>query len=399
MQNLEHSERFARIGEVLARNRTLWRTRAFYLTRLPWREQFPALHDYLLELSPAEVDALQENDEQLAESVGSLLPDVRALWALCRLPRLEQRTLNAVPDRFSRDIPGRKWQQVQAFVACASWPELPVLDWCGGKGHLGRLTCSEHGVAGTSMDCDVVMVAEGRRLSTRLHVPLQHEVADALESSGRACVEANRQALALHACGGLHLALMEAAIEKRTRALAISPCCYHLHRPDTYQPQSAQGRSTDLQLTRSELRTAVQQTATAPARTRRQRRQLQAWRLGFDLLQRELRGVDDYLAVPSVPASLTAAGFEATCRHLATLKDLALPVGIDWPAWEARGWERLHWVSAMDVVRMAFRRPLEVWLVLDRVLRLQEAGYEVELGEFCESALTPRNILIRAILP
>ena len=39
---------------------------------------------------------------------------------------------------------------------------------------------------------------------------------------------------------------------------------------------------------------------TAGARVRRQRDQSMARRLAFDLLQRELRGVDDYLPVPSL---------------------------------------------------------------------------------------------------
>jgi hypothetical protein len=33
-------------------------------------------------------------------------------------------------------------------------------------------------------------------------------------------------------------------------------------------------------------------------------------------------------------------------------------------------------------------------LVLDRALFLQENGYCVEVGEFCEQRLTPRNLVI-----
>ena len=50
----------------------------------------------------------------------------------------------------------------------------------------------------------------------------------------------------------------------------------------------------------------------------------------------------------------------------------------------------------MELVRHLFRRPLELWLVLDRALFLQEQGYRVELREFCPRHLTPRNILIHA---
>ena len=46
-----------------------------------------------------------------------------------------------------------------------------------------------------------------------------------------------------------------------------------------------------------------------------------------------------------------------------------------------------------------FRRAIEMWLVLDRVLYLEAAGYQVQLTTFCQKSLTPRNILIQAELP
>jgi hypothetical protein len=51
-------------------------------------------------------------------------------------------------------------------------------------------------------------------------------------------------------------------------------------------------------------------------------------------------------------------------------------------------------VRNLELLRGLFRRPLELWLVLDRALFLQEQGYGVRLGTFCETPLTPRNLLI-----
>ncbi len=63
---------------------------------------------------------------------------------------------------------------------------------------------------------------------------------------------------------------------------------------------------------------------------------------------------------------------------------------------EAYGWRRLAEVRNLELVRGLFRRPLEVWLVLDRALFLRENGYKVEVGTFCESTLTPRNLMVLA---
>ncbi|WP_372613308.1 hypothetical protein [Halomonas sp.] len=88
--------------------------------------------------------------------------------------------------------------------------------------------------------------------------------------------------------------------------------------------------------------------------------------------------------------------FEGFCRWAAEHKGLELPDDIDWPALEQLGWHRQAQVSRLDLVRQLFRRPLEIWLMLDRVLYLEEAGFDVELGTFCERRLTPRNLLLRA---
>jgi len=53
-------------------------------------------------------------------------------------------------------------------------------------------------------------------------------------------------------------------------------------------------------------------------------------------------------------------------------------------------------VRNLELVRGLFRRPLELWLLLDRALLLEEQGYRVHLGTFCPSELTPRNILLLA---
>ncbi|WP_236744534.1 hypothetical protein [Marinobacter similis] len=136
---------------------------------------------------------------------------------------------------------------------------------------------------------------------------------------------------------------------------------------------------------------------TAPARVREQTRLVSQWRLGFDSLQRELRGVDEYLAVPSHPSKVIHEGFAGFCRWAANKKAIALSPDIDFDAWEAEGVRRWQQVRRHELVRHLFRRPLELWMVLDYALYLEEQGYRVRLGEFCDRSLTPRNLLLDAV--
>ena len=45
-------------------------------------------------------------------------------------------------------------------------------------------------------------------------------------------------------------------------------------------------------------------------------------------------------------------------------------------------------------VRHAYQRPLEQWLLLDQCMYLEEQGYAVQLRQFCETSVSPRNLLV-----
>ena len=181
--------------------------------------------------------------------------------------------------------------------------------------------------------------------------------------------------------------------------LSVSPCCYHLTEMEHYRPLSkrAADHQKALQPSRNDLRLAVQETVTAPARVREQTRLVSQWRLGFDGLQRQLRGCDEYLPVPSNPPRLLNEGFPAFCRWAAAKKQLRLPDTVDFDHWQAFGVQRLAEVRRHELVRHLFRRPLELWMVLDYALFLEEQGYRVRLGHFCDRSLTPRNLLLDAV--
>jgi hypothetical protein len=152
-------------------------------------------------------------------------------------------------------------------------------------------------------------------------------------------------------------------------------------------------------LNAEQMRLAVQETVTAPARVRALRIKANQWRLGFDALQRWLRNDDHYLPVPSHPTALMHGSFGEFCEWAALRKSLSLPTTIELEYWEQKGRERWQQVCQHELVRHLFRRPLELWLVLDYALFLEEQGYGVRIGEFCSRNLTPRNLLLDAQEP
>ncbi|MFZ5722496.1 MAG: methyltransferase [Pseudomonadota bacterium] len=389
------------LAGLLADTAPFWQPPCFH-DDPPWVVARPALAAALLAPDDDTLAMLENDPARLHGLLAATVPELAALQqtADACLHDAPLPVPPALPEVLGRDVPGRKWQQTLAFAAAAGAPQGAVVDWCCGKAHLGRLLARLHGVRVTGIERNAALCESGRLLATRDRLDVTLLPADALQiRAADAQLDARAHAVALHACGDLHLALLRTAAGAQVAALDVAPCCYHLTRDVRWQPLSAALRDsplTALAPARDDLRLAVQETVTASRRVIRQTRELAGWRLGFDRLQRSVRGIDRALPTPSRPARVLADGFAAFCRDMAAHHGLQLPPDTDFPHWETLGHERLQRSRRLQLLRHAFRRPLEILLVADRALWLGEQGYEVRLRTFCPRALTPRNLLIQA---
>ena len=392
-------ERFQALDRFLVEHQSLWRPRPFTERALPWERHHPELAGWLRARSLADAEAAHNRPGELAAPPPFAQLAVHAAQ-LSRVDELQASELPRTAHRQSVDVPGRKLLQIQAFAARLRFSEQPRhwLDWCAGKGHLGRHLAAG-GAALTCLEWDPALVAAGAQLSERLGIGASHRCQDVLAAEAAEQLHAEHTAVALHACGELHVRLLQLAIARQCRQLAVAPCCYNRIRDACYRPLSRAAGASPLRLSRDDLALPLSETVTAGARERRNRDQSMAWRLGFDLLQRRLRQQDHYLPTPSLPSAWLKKDFADYCRDLAALKQLPAPGEQDWAALERAGWQRLAEVRNLELLRGLFRRPLEVWLLLDRALLLEEQGYRVRLGTFCPSELTPRNLLLLAERP
>lgn len=381
-------ERFHRLGDLLAAHGHLWRPAPFHDPRPAWCGTYPDYAAHLLGLPDARVEALAGDNRALIELAGRFVPELLELLELIDLPRLDA-LAEAPEESAARHVPGRKLAQVEAFAAGIGRVDHPMLEWCAGKGHLGRHLARRWDLPVTSLERDGELCAEGERLAARADQTFVR--ADALDPDS-ARLLAGRHALALHACGDLHLALLRGAVERGAPALDLAPCCYYRIATPAYVPLNA---DAGLALSRDELHLAVTETVTAGSRDRRQRDRAQAWKLAF-LEWRADRGVPREKPFKPVPGAWMAGGFSDWMAKLLIREGLASSANEGWTAWEAMGWRRLAEVRRLELARLAFRRPLEMWLALDRALYLARRGYRVRLAEFCARELTPRNILISA---
>ncbi|MDY7218464.1 methyltransferase [Denitrificimonas sp. JX-1] len=394
-------ERFLALDTFLFSQRSIWCDKPFVQKHLSWEDKYPELAAWLRKRSLAEAEAFH------GDPASMLAPNPFPLWAmqaveLSRIGCFQPVVLSERPRRMQSGIAERKWQQIEAFSSaihsgarqsfsrCQRW-----LDWCAGKGHLGRYLAWPNTQL-KSLEFDPKLVHSGQAMSQKYLPQAQHILCDVMTAASTQFLRDSDGVVALHACGDLHTHLVRQVSAHKVNALALVPCCYNRTVAQSYHPLSSMGRKSQLSLSRDDLGLPLMETVTATARERRLRDQSMAWRLAFDQVQREARGVDEYLPTPPLSSKWFNKSFAQWCQDLAALKGLSQLPKQNWQQLEALGWQRLAEVRNLELVRSLFRRPLELWLILDQALFLMEQGFYVELGEFCAQTLTPRNLLLLA---
>ncbi|BAJ03017.1 conserved hypothetical protein [Shewanella violacea DSS12] len=347
-------------------------------------ELLPALQrDLDRNESPWQLDLLQQvladKDSSQKQPLTNLLSDKEA-------------------SHFSTGIKGRKWSQITAFTAQIKQDSSEVLEWCAGKGHLGRFIAKAHSRPVISLEWQRSLCDEGTKFADKWHLPQRFICADAFAPQ-QSKLKRDQQVVALHACGDLHVRLLRLASQANTRSIMISPCCYHLIQAERYLGMSEVVLESELVLSPHDLQVPLQHSTIANAKQVEYRHKEIVWRLGFDSLQREVNRSTRYLPIPSIKQSQLNNGFAAFCYWAAEKKSVVLSEDLDVNVYLELGVQRHRLTRRIDLVAHLFRAILEHWLLLDRVCFLEERGYSVKLTKFCSEAITPRNALILAEKP
>jgi len=385
------TEQFTALDSLLMNTRSYWQCTAFDFDCLPW----PELHDPLTALTDQDVAELDTDQAQLYQFFSPYIPGIEQLSQLASLPVITSSRTD-YPFWISNGIKGRKFTQLQDFVGALPANDQPILEWCAGKGHLGRMLAFNGAPSVHSIELQSHLCEQGQKSAQQQGLAMQFSQADVLTDNTQDFFNPQTHAVALHACGALHQTFMHQASAAKVTQISFSPCCYHLFTENNYQAMSEQAKRSALNLTHRDLKLALQETVTAPSRVGKVRKTEVEWRLGFDALRKSLTGESAYVSVPSVNKAIFSDSFESFCKWAADKKALKLPKDIDYNKFLLIGQARKKITERVELVRHVFRRAIEVWLVLDRALYLQQQGYHVSVTTFCEKQLTPRNILILA---
>ncbi|MDI9244030.1 methyltransferase [Marinobacter sp. CHS3-4] len=314
MSDSWYAGRWWQLNDWLLDHRPLWQPTPFTDPVPEWTRQWPDMADRIARMSDEDCQRFESDPVALSRELAALMPSLATLPELTDVPVFSgDEDGCTLPETRAHDMPGRKRLQSGAFASAVRPLNSTVVDWCCGKGHLARtlLPFSDHPVQG--LEWNPALVNDGNRLAQKfgdsVTLRCQDVMANDLHLPGDA------HAVALHACGDLHRRLLSRAANQRLPRVSIAPCCFHLSASNDYRPLSefARHQLKGLALTKADLKLAVEETVTAPARVRDQVNTFSQWRLGFDGLQRSLRGVDEYLPVPSHPGWVGRGDFRQFC--------------------------------------------------------------------------------------
>lgn len=386
------------LDALLVQHQAYWRFLPFYQAKPAWH--YPELEVALSALSDAELAELEQNESLRQTIFSHYFPALACVDRWLSQQPLPVAEVPAMPFWLSRDIKGRKLKQIEAWVAQLPNLPLPVLEWCAGKGHLGRWLSYSHQREVQSLEWQGALCQEGAEIAAQFALPQHFLEADAFSVSSALLLKQDQHAIALHACGDLHLQLMRLASEQGTRQLDVVPCCYHLMQQKEYTGLSSEAQQSDLlPLSKDELKLAVQSQSTAGERVAKLRYLEVWWRLSYQALYQDYCKDEGYRPLSSVSKHWFSGEFKAFAEFAAAEHGWALPTDLDVTPFLAKGKVRQLEVRKQQLVRSLFRPALELFLVLDRALYLQQQGYRVSLRRFCNAELTPRHWWLSASKP
>lgn len=396
---MDFKETHSELDQQLYSAATLWQRSVFNEPTAPWLDHLPTLQQQLLALDDATLQLWQGDDVALLSGLAPhYAPAGQLLELIQRVPET-YRPLDALPDRWSWHMPGRKWRQIRYFTQQLAPLQHPLMEWCSGKAHLSRLISRQWQQAALALERDSKLVQSGRELAEQEGLPVEFQLCDVLKHDTDEAFGQHTHGLALHACGELHRQFLRQSLKHRPARVSLAPCCYNLGGPPKWQALSEFARASRLKPQLSDLKLAVRQTVTADQREQNRHRQKQQWRLGFNAFWRHVTGE----ATPQLNMQRARRAKSFTDFAEVLLEEALLveqrntpPAPQDWQSWAERGASLDRRVQRLELLSMMYRRPLELWLVLDYAIALEERGYQVTVSQFSPQHITPRNLLLDA---
>lgn len=189
-----YNEKFQQLDHYLSDLQNYWRFEAFHHSDYPWARFNPALSDFLDALSEQQFVHYQQFPESLYLRLTAFINPLRSLQDSLFVINKIRASESEVPFWLTTGIKGRKCSQIAAFATQIN-NAYPVLEWCAGKGHLGRLISWQQTLPVTSIEWQQKLCDLGEAEATKMQISQVFKQADILKGQADNCVTTNKHCI------------------------------------------------------------------------------------------------------------------------------------------------------------------------------------------------------------
>ncbi len=410
---MDHRKHLREIIDFLKLYQTIWQNEIMLMYPDPlkeypvfWLEELDSIKDKaaLIRLERKEVQGIIQNEE--------LLNFYARIEELCRLERLSP--LPPMPAKNSTwlyMIPKKKYETklLGPLIDSVYQKEniKKIVDIGGGIGLLAQTMNNVYHHKVVSVDLDPVMQETGRvRHEENALGPNKVEYQNIKVSSEELrfieLIDQDTMTLGLHTCGNLANDQVQATVRAKAKSLINMGCCYHKLIPETQNISEFTRTMTDkLVMTQFALTLATRAHRKMDESDYDLKEKVKLYRYSIHFLLYDHYEIKKLISLGNSHPTLYDKSFGAYAIDNLTRNNIPLRHTEEELNAYYHDPERQELISKMLVagmVRNPFGRLLELYLQLDRVIYLEENGYETQLIEIFDEPISPRNIAIVATM-
>jgi hypothetical protein len=283
-----------------------------------------------------------------------------------------------------------------------------VVDIGGGIGLLAQTLCNQYNLKVMSLDMDPALQKTGRERHEKNHRYPDNKVSYHLikvaadEPQFKALLNPDLMTIGLHACGALSLDQIHATVKNQVNNLINFGCCYYkiASNPEA-QNISSFARSLPSKIIQSPFALTLSTRAHKKMNDKDYTFKLKVkfYRYAMHFLLHDEYKMPGMVTLGNTHPKLYAESFGVYAldqlQRISVIPKHSIEELNSYFS-DVRRQELIWKMLAAGLIRNAFGRPLEIYLLLDRAIYLEEHGYQAELMEFFDEEKSPRNIGLAA---
>ncbi len=413
---MNYKEHFNRLTEFLTPYEPLWNREIlenYPETMTVYRQSWL---DDLAKLSKEELwkfDCFGQTDKLENASLIKMMESLKELTKLDFFTYSKEREF---PDWAFRKVKEKKRHEITLITAFINdlekkSPHSHTIDIGGGVGHLARVLAHYYGIRTKSIDINKEFQEIGEKRSKAFPLPdgasdLEFIHMNFLGESDakkmKSVFTGDSLTLGLHTCGTLANSIIETHIRMRTKSLLNFGCCYLKMNPEEDTNLSNHSRENkNLDLSRWALTLASRGYTSMDFKQYLLKERVKSFRYSLQLLLNKIHGGPNFISVGDSHSREYWGEFSGYAAKKLSALDINHTYQLEdlqnfYESTETQ--EKVKEMYLGNILRWQFGRALEHYILTDRCLVLEEAGFKVQMKELFNESLSPRNIGIFSTL-